>query len=521
MTRFVPALSGIEWRLFLLLLVCYVYFLPRYADWSQSSRTALILAIVHDGRFEIDDYSSTTGDYAEVNAHRYSDKAPGPALLGVPVYAAARWALSGPVGERLLERLSSGAALRSTLKPAEATRGKVDMALAQAVATWAVVSGPAAALGVCFFRVVGRVGVRPATRLIGTLGYGLATSAFPYAGALYSHQLAAALLFGAFALLWSEHQPSTARLVLVGGMVGLALISEYPTALIAGGLGLYALRLTGQRVSWCLLSRGLRTAGFLGLGAAPPLALMAVHNWAIFGTPLPVGYAHSTLWQSEHQTGFFSLTWPTFEAFWGVTFGLYRGLFVTAPYLLLGLAGLVYLLRDPRFRTQAVLCGWSVACFLAFNSSSVMWTGGYGVGPRYLVPMLPFLALPATVAIDRWSDRRAGRLICGTLLAWSFAATWSLTIAGQSFPGFEPFPLWTYALPALLAGDIARNVGTLGGLSGWWSMVPLGLLAVLLVPWQALRDHTRQQDRGRTSPPNSPATLSTTVSTTRTSASVV
>src|SRR6266508_3801329 len=97
-------LSGLEWRLFLLLLVCYVYFLPRYADWSQSSRTALVLAIVHQHQLAIDDYADITGDYAEVGGHKYSDKAPGPALLGVPVYATARLLLLTPVGERLVDR---------------------------------------------------------------------------------------------------------------------------------------------------------------------------------------------------------------------------------------------------------------------------------------------------------------------------------------------------------------------------------------------------------------------------------
>jgi len=64
MVAVLAALRRPEWRLFALLLVCYVYFLPRFADWSQSSRAAVILAIVNDGRLSIDDYGWATGDYA-------------------------------------------------------------------------------------------------------------------------------------------------------------------------------------------------------------------------------------------------------------------------------------------------------------------------------------------------------------------------------------------------------------------------------------------------------------------------
>lgn len=48
--------SRIRWLVFLLLLVSYAYFLPRWADWSQTSRLDLTLAIVDQGTLKIDDY---------------------------------------------------------------------------------------------------------------------------------------------------------------------------------------------------------------------------------------------------------------------------------------------------------------------------------------------------------------------------------------------------------------------------------------------------------------------------------
>lgn len=464
-------LTGLEWRLLLLLLLCYVYFLPRYADWSQASRTALVLAIVNQHALTIDAYADSTGDYAEVNGHKYSDKAPGPALLGVPVYAAARVLLATPPGEMLVERMAHGEALRQTLKPGAAARDKVDFALAQAIVTWVVVALPSAVLGVVLFRVLGQVVPSERTRLLAVLVYGLGTSAFPYAGAFYSHQLAAALLFGAFALVWKQREPGAGRLMVVGLMLGLALISEYPTALIAGGIGLYVLAVTRRPLTWI----------WIGLGSVPALAVMGVYDQLIFGTPLPVGYNYSTLWEAEHHTGFFSLSVPTWAAFWGISFSPYRGLFYVSPVLLLGAVGLVAMALRPRFRFEALLCAWCVTSFVLFNSSSVMWTGGFAVGPRYLVPMLPFLAVGLAVCLDRWGGQPVFRVVAGLLIAWSVAVTWSLTIGGQAFPGFEQEPLWSVALPALADGNIARSLGTLGGLRGWWTLLPLVAIVGLLL----------------------------------------
>lgn len=461
----------LEWRLAFLLLASYVYFFPRYADWSQMSRTAVILAVVNEGRLEIDTYGSTTGDYAEFNGHRYSDKAPGPALLGVPVYATVKILLDSPGAQRLLDHMAQSQALRDTLKPGVAAAEKVEQALAQTVATWVVVSIPAVLLGMLLFRLLVYLTGSSPIALMTTVGYALGTSAFPYAGALYSHQLVAALLFGSLYIVWRAREPGRLRLVIVGLLLGLSLISEYATALIVGGLGLYVLWTT-RRLSACLL---------IGGGMIPPLLVMAIHNLLIFGTPLPVGYLHSTLWLTEHQSGFFSLSTPTFDAFWGITFSPYRGLFFMSPFLLLGIAGVVLLARREGFHAEAALCAWSISSFLVFNSASVMWFGGFAVGPRYLVPMLPFLAIGVGIAAAHWWNLTGFRMLFATLLGWSVVVTWSLTIGGQAFPDYDPNPLWNIALPALAEGNIARNVGTILGLRGWWSLIPLAITVLVLM----------------------------------------
>lgn len=95
----------IEILLFLILLACYAYFPPRWADWNQNSRLNLTLAIVDDGSFQIDRFVANTGDYAKYNGHYYSDKAPGTSFLAVPMYAAVRPALQTAPAQRIINRV--------------------------------------------------------------------------------------------------------------------------------------------------------------------------------------------------------------------------------------------------------------------------------------------------------------------------------------------------------------------------------------------------------------------------------
>ena len=91
-------------------------------------------------------------------------------------------------------------------------------------------------------------------------------------------------------------------------------------------------------------------------------------------------------------------------------------------------------------------------------------------------------------------------------MAWSWIATWGLTLAEQAFPPDSiRNPFSGYALPNWLAGNIARNAGTLLGLHGAISILPLvvGLvLSIAALTWMGRREPS--------SPAARPATLRTT-----------
>jgi hypothetical protein len=466
-----------EFFILLTLLSCYGYFLPRWASWNENSRLDLTLAIVDRGTLNIDDYYANTGDYAVINGHHYSDKAPGASFLAVPVYAAARPILRSAAVQPLLDRLARGRAFASTLK--EGGTGllaeKVYRAVVLYLITLVVVAVPSAALGVLLYRHLAFLTGGHDGLVSAVLLYGLATPAFPFSGSFFAHQIVAFLLFGAFHIvcMTARGRAAPGWAAVAGLMLGYAVITEYPAAMIAAAVTVYGLAVLPNR----------RCAGALGLGAIPPLCLLMAYDWAIAGTVLPVGYLHSALYTEVHGQGFISLVGPALPALWGITFGSFRGLFFVSPVLLLAVPGLVRWWCGSRQRAEFSVALWAVASFLVFNASSVMWQGGFSIGPRYLLPMLPFMALGLGVFLAGRAGR--WRWFVVPLGGWSVFAVWAETLGGQSFPDWTPNPLFNYSIPHLMNGNVARNLGMALGLPGLWSLLPLlSLLALLAALWR-------------------------------------
>jgi hypothetical protein len=478
-TRWLNQTKLKEAVLFLLLLLCYTYTLPRWADPNQNSRLDMVVAVVDDGTFQIDNYVENTVDYAEVGEHYYSDKAPGAAFLGIPVYAVLKRFLDLPIMDSLMGRLVGNEALKATLR--ERGTGllehKVRFAIAQTVLAFMASALPTALMGALMYRLLARFTPRRWPGILVILGYGLLTPAFAYAGAFYGHQLSAACLFTAFYLVFVGAKPLPTRsLLAIGFLLGYSVITEYPSILLVGILFLYTFyRLSDQRrIAWVILTGALIAAGWM------------TYNTSIFGSPLELGYSYSELWTEQHHTGFMSLTWPHWEVIWGITFSPFRGLFVLSPLLLLAVPGFVRWWRSGEHRPEFWVALTSVLAMFLFNSSSIMWWGGFAVGPRYLLPMLPFMALSIVFAFREWGNHMWMRVLNIILFAWSLIATWGLTLAEQAFPPeILRNPLVEYAWPNWQTGNIARNLGMFLHLPGILSLLPLlvGVTALLAALW--------------------------------------
>ncbi len=214
------------------------------------------------------------------------------------------------------------------------------------------------------------------------------------------------------------------------------------------------------------------------LGGLLPIALLVVYDLAAFGTPLPVGYEYSALWQNQHQTGFMSLTYPQPAALWGLTFGLFRGMFVRAPWLLLALPGYVIWWRSGQHRPF-----WWVALLAPLSMLLFYGSSAYVVGR-----LLGRATLPGADGAVSGAGRAAGPLRRSGAGPWgrgalllliglSVALTWGEALGAAVVPtGYSRQPWIGYTWPAWAEGDLARNLGMALGLRGAISLLPLALL---------------------------------------------
>jgi hypothetical protein len=271
-----------------LLLACtFAYFVGPPA-WNQNSRLALTRALVEQGRVAIDDYHATTGDKSYRDGHFYSDKAPGVSLLAVVPYAlfvVERKLTGGELPDVRVQTLDPVIAAGGRAPPpAERLPGDVLVYNpAHRVALWwcrmVVISLPSVLAAVLMFLVLVRERSRGVALGI-PLIWLLATPALGYACGFYGHQIVAALLVIAWALVRLGWPLDPARRGFVlGSLLGLAVACEYTSA--------PAIVLV---LAWASWRAGLRVAAFAVLGGIPwALLLAGYHAWA-FGSPLATGY---------------------------------------------------------------------------------------------------------------------------------------------------------------------------------------------------------------------------------------
>jgi len=109
-----------------------------------------------------------------------------------------------------------------------------------------------------------------------------------------------------------------------------------------------------------------------------------------------------------------------------------RGLLFTSPIVLIGIAGAVVTLRGReragRRRDASVALAVS-ACYLLLVSGFTAMPFLEEPGPRFLIPAIPFLAVPLAVAWERWPS--LCRVVAGYGIALMLAASTTLLLVAR------------------------------------------------------------------------------------------
>jgi hypothetical protein len=471
----------------------YAYFYQA-GGWNQNARFGLVRAILERRTLAIDAYQQYTGDKALWQGHYYSDKAPGASLLAL-----------GPV-----------AIARGVLRLARINRqGHVAVAWMSYVATVATSGLFTVIAALLVMRLTLRWGYSRSAALFASTAYAIGGPAFCYATLFMGHGIAAGSLMLAFAGVVNvgesvaQRSPSggARQLFLVGFWVGLAVLTEFPSAIPSCLIGLWALLAFRRRgARRILMAAALIAAG----GAIPAIALLA-HNTLAFGSPLHLGYAVADSPLGELHTGFFGITSPAGWRIREILVGAYRGLLPLSPLIAVTPVGLAMLARRSDCRAPALVAASTATFYLLFNASYYYWEGGWAYGPRQMMSALPFLALGLAPLWD--VGRRWGRLVLISGWCWGVALTliavsttpqppstvqapvrellWpafkdgDLSLNNQSFLTYRAQPDLLRGHPELHAG---MNLGEALGLRGLWSLLALGLVwvtagFVLLPTW--------------------------------------
>ena len=348
-------------------------------SWNQTSHYDLIRSLDND-RTTIDVYQENTGDKAYYKGHWYSARAPGLALFSLPFYDALK---------------SLGAESFTDRHVAPPNHPGDEMIYL--VGLWANVLP-----GLVLLLLVGWAaeGLEPGYGAATAIILGLGTLTLPLSTLLFSHVFSACLGFAAFVLLMRERAgpPNPWYVGIAGLLLGYAGASEYPLFFTALVLGLY---LISRRDSFNPVGLITRVGPFVlgGLIGIVPLLLYnhyAFHSWTHL--------AYSSI--PRQQKGFFGIGAPSLPVLATLLFDS-RGLLTLSPVLAMGAAG-SWLLYKRGLRAEALTIAGICVLYIGYNSGYYLPFGGGFMGPRFLMTMLPFLALPTGLALKRFPGPTIG-----------------------------------------------------------------------------------------------------------------
>jgi hypothetical protein len=252
-----------------------------------------------------------------------------------------------------------------------------------------VVVGAFAAIAM--LRLLELLGVGRAGLIAGSVAFALGTPMLAYSGTFFSEPLVTLCLLAALAgvVAFDARQDGQGfapwRLLMPGAWLGLAVAAHLTAALWVPFFGAFvAASGVGRRNSLVRLGAAL---GCLGLGTLLAVGGLLAFDAARFGDLFQTGrpaadYRFVAPWNNIV---------PVLTS-WG------KGLFVLCPLTLVGLLAWPLMIRRRPALASFLLGG--VVVRVLFFASFHDWHGGFGPGPRYLLPEIAVLALGACVWLN-------------------------------------------------------------------------------------------------------------------------
>ncbi len=421
-----------------LFLTCWVLFCLHFAtDFVREHY--LVASIAEDATFDLGKYYGLHEDIFKnpptaPHGGVHHGANPGISMLAAIPYAALRPLVDRVVARVLAGRAAAGADSAVYNDPREARVKFYRQAYARGldvrfglvgIITMVFCMAPLSALGVvAVHRILEGTGLGEGHALGLSLLYAFGTPVL-FRSAYLNQNLAIGIVaIAAFLLLWNPgdrlRMTEDRRVVLAGLLAGFGFLCDYSGALALGILGLYAMSKTLDRSDW----RGaIRTGALYTAGALPMILILWFYQWQAFGSAIlpPQQWMPAVIYSDQ---GYQGVTGPNVDLLVQLLVHPAFGLFVSAPLLVLAFGAPFVVRRGRSFMParEVLVCFAITIAYVIFFSAIAYTRLQWSTGIRYLMPVIPFLFLPAAVVLMRMPRALAyGVVLLAVTVSWSMA----------------------------------------------------------------------------------------------------
>ncbi len=403
---------------------------------------------------KINKYESFTGDKSKVDSSYYSDKAPFSSLIVYPAYVLYKKLNFKDLPDTLFKKhriyiwehvgMPDG---RNFLLP----KIGIIMMLGDFICgtlPFVIV------LLITFLTTKNNQTNGPPIFLLMIAFYG--TFLFVYSGTYNGHLLAGLFLFLSYYFI------KVNKLFLLSGfMLGLGFATEFPLAIV---IPIWALQI------W-INERNFKNAFLFSIGTLPGILFILYYNHYITGFAFKTAYSYVA---HEDYKGVTLLGFgkPNLEAFWGLIFSKFRGIFFYAPILTVMF---YYLLKNYKSQKDSLrkgeknniiksllknyLFSITILSVLLF-SCHIMWYGGWAYGPRHLVPLSTLLLFEGVLFLSRQKYSTYSVVIFGVigiLFSWLAKSTRVFMLPYNEQAKQFSNPIFELLIPDYKAGKLNSN----------------------------------------------------------------
>lgn len=427
---------------FVLNLVISLFYIDTWQNGNTTSRVLPIISYFENGTFQIDKYQELTIDKSFINNHYYSDKAPLPTFIVLPVFGL----------------LKSMGLIRSVNGSFMGTHVYALGTVLCSILPFVLI------LFLTFKKIFSNKGFSPV--LLSTLPF-YGSFIFIFAGTFFNHILSAMFLLLAYIYIKDK------KYLIAGVFAGCAFLCEY---IIAAVVFAWTIQIFCKE-------RTIKSIVKLSLGVLPSVVAIMIYNYIFTGSAFTMLYKFHTQQDLHTNYGF---SHPSLESLWGLTFSDYRGLFFYTPFLIFVL---IYI-----FKKAMKLSGKEIGTLLISNylfipsvvtllltASYFGWWGGWTYGPRLLLFMVVTLVYEGIIFLSKQSFSKPlfwVFILFGIITTFIDKATFL-----YSLPSETKHPFTEMIIPTFFSGNMNSNnlLSLFFGISPAISFVVWCLLFVGLV----------------------------------------